>query len=145
LALVQDVLVLGFDVIGKKPGTRINLGYPHASALGAVLSAIGGKEIEFLRPATESECKEWAHYLRDNLHRLRLIKGVGRETDNAYAFLVVQGTDIKRMFTHGHYRYDIIDFEPSWEMAVKLDDLWRTIVNNFIEFLDSCGGIAMVV
>jgi len=145
LALVEDVLVLGFDVIGKKPGMRINLGYPHASALGAVLSAIESKEVEFLRSASESECKEWAHSLRDNFHRIRLIKGVNRDTGNKYAFLVVQGTDIKGMFTHGHYKYDVIDFEPCWKMAVELDDLWSIIVNDFIEFLDSCGGIAAVV
>ena len=145
MALVEDVFVLGFDVIGKKPGTRINLGYPHASALGAVLSAIEGREVEFLRPATESECKGWAHSLRDNLHGLRLIKGVNRETGNKYAFLVVQGRDIKWMFTNGHYRYDVIDFEPSWEMVSELDELWSKIVNDFIEFLDSSGGIAAVV
>jgi hypothetical protein len=144
LALVEDVSILGFNLIGKKPGVRINLGYAHASALTAVLSTIEGGEVEFLRPAMESECKEWAHVLRDNFYRLRLIKGVNRETGNKYAFLVVQGTDIKRMFTEGHYKHDVIDLEPSWEMVVELDDLWNTIVNDFIKFLDSCGGIATV-
>lgn len=142
---LEDVSTLGFDVIGKKPGTRINLGYAHASALTAVLSTIGGGEMEFLRPATESECKEWAHVLRNNFQRLRLIEGVNKETGSRYAFLVVQGSDIKQMFTEGHYKHDVIDFEPNWESAKELDDLWVMIVNDFVEFLDSCGGIATVV
>ena len=144
MALAEDVSILGFDFIGRKLGTRINLGYVHVNALTAVLSIIEGEEVEFLRPAVETECKEWAHVLRDNFRRLRLIKGINRETGNEYAFLVVQGIDIKRMFTEGHYKHDIIDFEPSWKLVVELDAIWSAIVDDFIEFLDSCGGIAMV-
>jgi hypothetical protein len=138
-------VILTFDLIGKNPRTRINLGYSHATALVAVLSELLGSEVDFLRPTSESECKLWANALRSNLHRLRLIKGAYKATGLTYAFLVVQGTDIRRMFSSGQYKHVVIDFEPSWEMAKELDDDWKEIVDYFIEFLYSCGGIARVV
>lgn len=124
---------MGFDFRGKN-GNRINLGYSHANALSAVLSEILRRPIE-IGIAPEAECKAWAAALRENIGRLRFIK-----TRRA-SFLVIQGANIKRMFSEGPYKHDVIDFEPSWEAAEALDEDWRDLVLEFASFLDSSGGI----
>jgi hypothetical protein len=139
---------MSYDLVGKNPGTMVNLGYSHAIALKAVLAELTGKEADFLHPATEQQCKIWADALRNNLKRIKLIEGVNKEIGLRglkYGFLVVQGTDIKRQFSSGHYRNEMIDFEPSWEMAKELDGVWKIVVDAFIKFLDSCRGIVEVV
>jgi hypothetical protein len=130
--------------VGRNPKARLNLGASHASALAAVLAELSGKEPEFMQPATEQQCKVWAALLKENLSRVKLIKGVNKR-GRKYGFLVVQGADIEREFSNGHYKHDAIDFVPSWEMANDLDGEWRLIVSSFIEFLDTCGGIVKVV
>lgn len=102
------------------------------------------EEVDFLGPSKESQCKEWADALRKNTHKLRLINRVNKETGHKYAFLVLQGADIKRMFSSEHYKHDAIDFEPSWESATELDSEWKEEVLSFIDFLESCGGIIRV-
>lgn len=136
---------MSIDLIGKNPRTGVNLGYSHAVALTAVLTELSGKEVDFLKPTSEQQCKEWADILRTNLNRIKLIRGAIRETGRKYGFLVVQGMDVKREFTSGHYKHDVIDFKPSWDMARELDEYWEIVVGEFIEFLDKCGGIAKVV
>lgn len=135
---------MSFLLVGRNPKARLSMGASHASALSAVLAELSGKEPEFMQHATEQQCKTWAALLRENLSRVKLIKGVNKR-GRKYAFLVVQGADIRHEFSNGHYKHDAIDFVPSWEMANDLDDEWKMIMNGFVEFLESCGGILRVV
>lgn len=138
---------MGYDFIGRNPGTGIELGYSHSLALKAVLAALSGKEPDFLHPVGGRQCKTWAKLLRDNYPRVKLIEGVNKKIGlkgREYGFLVVQGTDIKREFKSGHYKNQAIDFEPSWNITKDPDGIWKVVLDDFITFLDSCGGIAEV-
>jgi hypothetical protein len=139
---------MSYDLIGRNPGTIVNLGATHAVALKAVLFELSGKESDFLHPVAERECKAWADILRKNLDRIKLIEGVNKSLGRkglGYGFLVVEGFDIKKEFASGHYRNEAIDFEPSWDLAKDLDGAWKEVVDDLITFLDTCGGIVEVV
>jgi hypothetical protein len=139
---------MSYFFVGKNARIRLNLGSSHVVALKAVLTELTGKEADILHPSTEEQCKIWANTLRSNLDRIKLIAGVNKQlglNGRKYGFLVVQGTDIKRQFSSGHYHQFIIDFDPNWGLAKDLDGEWKTVVNDFIKFLDSCGGITEVV
>jgi hypothetical protein len=133
-----------FYFVGYNEKAKMSLDVTRARAIAAVLTTLVGKEVE-LGPADANECKIWANALRDSLQGLRLIKGVNKKTGMNYGFLVVQGADINRMFSGEHYKHASIDFQPSWELAIELDDTWKAIVNDFVDFLDTCEGIARVV
>jgi hypothetical protein len=131
---------MAVDLIGRNNGTGISLGYSHVSALTAVLSELSGKRVDLLKaPISDSQSKSWATILRNNLPRIRLIKG------RRIGFLVLEGTDIKREFSTGQYKNDVIEFQPTWDLAQPLDRDWTDIVEGFIKFLDSCGGIIDVI
>jgi len=131
-------------IIGKNPEAKIILAGRDAAALEAVLENLTGKEADFMeRPVSEEECKTWASVLKANLPKLKLLRGTdGRGHKNS--FLVVQGTDIKQQFITGHYKHQAIDFEPRWELAQNLDHEWNLVVNSFIRFMNTCGGIEEV-
>lgn len=139
---------MSYFFVGKNAKVRLNLGSSHVIALKAVLAELMGREADILHPATEQQCKIWADTLRNNRDRIKLIEGVNMKAGRngrEYGFLVVQGTDINRAFTSGHYHQFVIDFEPSWELAKDLNGTWKFVVDDFINFLDSCGGILEVV
>jgi hypothetical protein len=119
-------------------GSRIDLGIDHTIAILAVLTELLGQEVD-PKPTPESECKTWAKTLRENLPKLRLIKGTRND------FLVIQGANLGRMFTGTRYRHYRIDFKPNWGMAKELNPDWKMFINHVIKFLDSCGGIIGVV
>ncbi len=129
----HDGMPMGYDFIGRN-GRRINLGYSHTNAFGAVLTEILDREV-YLGTASDEECKIWAKALRENIGKLRFIKG------RRSSFLLLQGVDVKRMFSGNHYRIEALEFEPSWEIAKELDTDWKELVLEVINFLDTCGGI----
>jgi hypothetical protein len=48
---------MSYDLIGRNPGTIVNLGATHAIALKAILFELSGKKSDFLHPVAERECK----------------------------------------------------------------------------------------
>ena len=139
---------MSYDLVGRNKDSIINLGATHVIALKAVLIELTGKDANFLHRTSEHQCEMWAKSLKDNLDRIKLIEGVNKKlglSGRKYGFLVVKGTDIRRQFETGYYKHDFIDFEPSWELAKDLNGSWKFVVDDFINFLDSCGGIVEVV
>ena len=109
-----------------------------------VLKELTGTEADFLKPTSERQCKDWASVLKSNLGRIMVLEGENKRLRKKYDFLVIEGSDINSEFSHGYYAPIAIDSIPSWDHAKVLGGELKEDLEEFIGFLDSCGGIAKV-